>query len=129
MKTTYFLLSIVLFVSCQSEQNSNEDELTEHPFVHTAYFWFTPGLSLDEKESFIRDCEKLREVETVQAFYSGGPANTNRAVIENTYDYAVVFHFKDLEDQEYYQQHPLHLSMIEKHQDKWAKVMVTDIEH
>jgi len=83
----------------------------------------------DQKAAFITDCEKLAEIETVRAFYSGSPANTDRDVIENTYDYAVVFHFKDLEDQEYYQQHPLHLKMIEMHQEKWEKVMVTDIEH
>jgi len=129
MKNLYLFFFIVVFASCQTQHTTDEERTLEHPFIHTAYFWLKPGLTPGEKEAFILDCEKLKEVETVRAFYSGSPANTNREVIENSYDYAVVFHFKDLKDQEYYQQHPLHLEMIEKHQDKWEKVMVTDIAH
>ena len=111
-----------------SMQNTDEKAL-EHPFIHTAYFWLKEGVSEQEVEAFKADCEKLADIETVRAFYPGKPANTTREVIENTYDYAVVFHFKNLEDQEYYQKHPLHLEMIERHQHLWQRVMVTDIEH
>lgn len=129
MKKLSLLFLLILIAGCQSNpQGQTKDEL-EHPFIHTAYFWLKDGLLEEELNAFIADCEKLKEVETVRAFYSGSPANTSREVIENTYDFAVVFHFENLADQEYYQQHPLHLEMIEKHQDKWERVMVTDIEH
>lgn len=133
MKYLSASLILILLAACHPSESTSEDVSTdtslENPFIHTAYFWLKEGVSDVEKAAFISDCEKLAEVETVKAFYSGSPANTNRDVIENTYDYAVVFHFENLEDQEYYQQHPLHLEMIEKHQDKWERVMVTDIEH
>lgn len=128
MKKFSFLFVLILIVACSKSERSTQLYLKE-PFIHTAYFWLNDGLSKGEIESFIKDCEKLKEIETVQAFYTGKPAPTNRDVIENTYDYAIVFHFNDLAGQEYYQQHPLHLEMIEKHQSKWERVLVTDIEN
>ena len=97
-------------------------------FVHTAYFWFKEGTTSAQISDFKSSSEKLREIETVQGYYAGSPAPTTRAVIENSYDFAIVFLFKDLEAQEYYQKHPLHLELIEKHQDIWEKVMVTDVD-
>lgn len=133
MKYLSAFLLLFLLAACNSSESKSEDISShtplENPFIHTAYFWLKEDVSDMEKAAFIRDCEKLAEVETVRAFYSGSPANTDRDVIENTYDYAVVFHFENLDDQEVYQQHPLHLEMIEKHQEKWERVMVTDIEH
>lgn len=128
MKKLSLLLLILSSVACHQNVDEHVNKL-EDPFIHTAYFWLKDGLTAKEIAAFIDDCEKLAQIETVRSFYSGKPANTNRAVIENTYDYSVVFHFENLEDQEYYQQHPIHLELIEKHSAKWEKVMVTDIEH
>lgn len=128
MKKYSFLFIASLCLACSTPTNEEADKL-DNPFIHTAYFWLKEDLDPRDIAAFKEDCEKLKEIETVQAFYTGIPASTNREVIENTYDYAIVFHFKDLADQEYYQGHPLHLEMIEKHQAKWERVMVTDIEN
>ena len=129
MKKLSTLLFILVLGACSVKSEKQPLNDLKHPFIHTAYFWLKDGLSQEEINAFISDCERLQEIETVEAFYTGSPAKTDREVIENTYDFAAVFHFTDLASQEYYQQHPLHLEMIEKHQAKWAKVMVTDIEH
>ncbi len=134
MKRLVCYLFILTAFSCSPQNNSNSEDLSisatlEHPFIHSAYFWFKEGTSQEQIEAFKTDSEKLANVETVKAFYSGQPANTDRPVIENTYDYAIVFHFANLADQEVYQKHPLHLEMIDKHEGIWEKVMVTDIEH
>jgi len=133
-----FKLSFVLFISlfivgCHAKVTHSENisadsvEELEKPFVHTAYFWFKEDATEQQIADFKSGAERLKEIETVKFFHAGPPAPTTREVIENTYDYAVVFHFEDLEAQEFYQKAPLHLKMIEDHSSIWERVMVTDI--
>lgn len=129
------LCGLFAFTACQSPKGEQEVEIKQvanekalsAPFIHTAYFWLKEGVTEEEKAAFIKDSKALANIETVLAFYDGQPASTNRDVVENTYDYAIVFHFADLEAQEFYQEAPLHKSMIEKHEHLWERVMVTDI--
>lgn len=125
---TLLLVSIFSLSACEINHSVDIKKDMSDSFVHSAYFWFKAGTSQDRIEAFIKDAEKLKEIETVRGFFSGPPAPTTREVIENTYDYAVVFLFEDLEAQEFYQKAPLHLEMIEKHADIWERVMVTDVE-
>ncbi len=128
--TLLFIVSLFAF-ACQKAPVEIEEEIEtdlEDAFVHTAYFWFKEGTSQEQIEAFKASSERLREIETVQGYFAGGPAPTTRPVIENSYDFAIAFLFKDLEAQEYYQKHQLHLDLIENHQDIWERVMVTDID-
>lgn len=113
--------SVVSVVSVSSE------EKLESAFIHTAYFWFKEDATEQQIIAFKKASNRLAEIETVKFFHAGPPASTTREVIENTYDYAIVFHFKDLEAQEVYQNAPLHLQMIEDYSGIWERVMVTDI--
>ncbi len=117
-------------VQVDSEQgNTASTEVSQVPFIHTAYFWFKAEATKAQIQDFKADSQGLAEIETVKFFHAGEPAPTDRPVIENSYDWAIVFHFNDLADQEFYQKAPLHLEMIEKHQSIWEKVMVTDISN
>lgn len=123
------------FLGCQTKVSDSavsavsvsSEEKLEIPFIHTAYFWFKEDATEQQIIAFKKAANRLAEVETIKFFHAGPPAPTTREVIENTYDYAVVFHFKDLEAQEFYQKAPLHLQMIEDHSGIWDRVMVTDI--
>lgn len=132
MKKLIPVLALLVFIiACQKAPVEIEKEIEtdiRDAFVHTAYFWFKEGATEEQVSAFKMASEKLREVETVLGYFAGAPAPTTRPVIENTYDYAIVFLFEDLEAQEYYQQHPLHIELIENHQDIWEKVMVTDVD-
>lgn len=133
-----FKISLALFISlllvgCQAKETHSantsvdSEKVLEKPFVHTAYFWFKDEATEQQVADFKSGAERLKEIETVKFFHAGPPAPTTREVIENTYDYAVVFHFENLEAQEFYQKDPLHLQMIEDHSGIWERVMVTDI--
>ncbi len=133
-KLSLLLILAISISSCGINFDTDEKKIEEpkqltSPFIHTAYFWFKEGTSEAQIKAFKANCERLAEIETVKFFHAGAPAPTNRPVIENTYDWAVVFHFKNLKDQEFYQKAPLHLELIEKHQSIWEKVMVTDISN
>ncbi|WP_420385508.1 Dabb family protein [Roseivirga sp.] len=134
MKKVIFLLLAISVFACQSKDTVSDEVLAEgdsleNPFIHSVYFWFKEGLSQEQLDSFYRDTEKLRQVEVVKALYTGKPANTTRPIVERSYDFAVIVHFKDLAAHDAYQQDPIHLNLLEKHSDKWEKVMITDVEN
>lgn len=130
----YFLL-LSAVVSCQSKgetTNTNTPEgvtTLENPFIHTVYIWFKEGITDEQKAQMYADTEGLREIEVVRALYTGKPADTDRPIVERSYDYAIVVHFEDLAAHDSYQQHPTHLALLENHSALWERVMITDIQH
>jgi hypothetical protein len=129
MKRLLLLFVITSLVACQkTPQESSQNQLSKKPFIHTAYFWINKDASAQELTAFYKSTEKLKEIEAVQALYSGVPANTTRATVEKTYDFAVVVHFKDLAAHDAYQKHPIHQQLLADYAYLWERVMVTDIE-
>lgn len=130
MKKLSGLLLLILTLACQSGSpvEQTEGAALENPFIHSVYFWFKEGVTEEQKEQFYADTEKLRQIEVVEALYTGKPANTTRPIVERSYDYAVIVHFKDLAAHDIYQQHPVHLALLENGSPLWEKVMITDVE-
>ena len=56
-------------------------------FVHVVNFWLKKGLSSDDIKKFEAGVSSLAEIETVDVFSVGKPANTDRPVIDRSYDY------------------------------------------
>lgn len=129
MKKLLFLVALVGFTACgNTHQESVKNAELDQPFIHTAYFWFKDSVSQERIEAFYASAEKLREIDVVLALYAGKPANTTRAIVERSYDYAVVVHLKDLDAHDQYQNDPIHLKTLADFSDLWEKVMITDIE-
>ena len=82
------LLCIVLAGCNAHHENGNDGDSIEasttldNPFVHTAYFWFNEEATQEQKDAFIKDTEKLRNISTVKGLFYGAPANTDRPVVE-----------------------------------------------
>lgn len=130
MKKFSGLILLLIIVGCQSQTPSNEstEAVLENPFVHSVYFWFKEDMTEEQKEQFYANTEKLREIEVVKALYTGKPANTTRPIVERSYDFAVIVHFENLAAHDVYQQHPIHLALLESGSPYWEKVMITDVE-
>jgi hypothetical protein len=56
-------------------------------FVHVVNFWLKKGLSEADILKFEAGVSTLAEVDTVDVFSVGKPANTDRPVIDRSYDY------------------------------------------
>ena len=130
MKKFSGLILLLIIVGCQSQTPSNESTqaVLENPFVHSVYFWFKEDMTEEKKQQFYANTEKLREIEVVKALYTGKPANTTRPIVERSYDFAVIVHFENLAAHDVYQQHPIHLALLESGSPYWEKVMITDVE-
>lgn len=97
--------------------------------IHSVYFWLKGNLSEDQTIAFREGLESLRKIETVASIHIGTPAKTEeRAVIDNSYSFALVVLFQSLEAQDLYQVHPLHQAFLGKFASSWKKVLVYDVE-
>jgi Stress responsive A/B Barrel Domain len=95
-------------------------------FVHTVFFWLKNPDSAAEKAQLEAGLHTLLGIETIQTAYIGQPASTNRGVIDTTYALSITFIFKNNEDQDVYQVHPVHLAFVDTCKHLWEKVIVYD---
>lgn len=95
-------------------------------FIHHVFFWLKNPASAQDKQALIAGLRKLSEVETIRTFHIGEPAATHRDVIERSYSLSWLLVFDSLEDEEYYQPHPLHKQFIAECSHLWNKVVVHD---
>jgi hypothetical protein len=95
-------------------------------FVHTVFFWLKNPDNAVEKAQLEAGLHSLLDIETIQTAYIGQPASTNRGVIDTTYALSITFIFKNKEDQDVYQVHPVHLAFVDGCKHLWEKVIVYD---
>jgi len=95
-------------------------------FVHHVYFWLkNPGNEAD-KAKLIEGLEGLTKIKEIKMAHIGVPASTNRSVIERGYAVSWLLFFDNLETEEVYQKHPVHLKFVENYSHLWEKVIVYD---
>jgi len=95
---------------------------------HNVYLWLKDDLSNSEVMEFEKGLETLTTTPLVISGYYGKPANTSRAVVDNTYSYGLTLLFKNTIDHNLYQADPVHLAFVDKNASKWIRVLVYDIE-
>jgi len=97
-------------------------------FVHVVNFWLKKGLSTDDIQKFEVGVSSLADIDTVDVFSVGKPANTDRPVIDRSYDYCLLTTFETEAGHDVYQTHPIHLKFIEDCASLWDKVLIYDSE-
>jgi hypothetical protein len=100
--------------------------IVENRFVHTVYFWFKEKNNQDQKSIMQAELLKLGQIDLIESAYIGKPADTNREVIDSSYDFSITFVFKNKADQDAYQIHPDHYKFIDACSSFWEKVQVYD---
>lgn len=95
-------------------------------FIHHVYFWLKNPDNRNEYVRLAEGIKSLQQIEPKISFHFGVPATTNRTVIDNSYTFSLLIIFESLEDQEHYQDHPIHHQFIEDCASLWSKVMVYD---
>ncbi|QES89475.1 Dabb family protein [Rhizosphaericola mali] len=95
-------------------------------FVHHVFFYLKNPDNASAAEQLIDGLKKLTQVPTIQYYHIGLPAPTDRDVILGDYSISWLCLFKNLEEEEIYQSHPIHLKFIEECAHLWEKVEVFD---
>lgn len=140
MKKFFILLSaVVLIASCTPNEQESDSEKKEEiivetiietedetGFIHTVFFWMDSTLTEEQLVEFESGMANLLNIETIYHGYYGPPAMTPREVVDNSYDYAFVAHFKSKEDQDMYQKDSLHLQFIADYKTYWTRIQIYD---
>jgi hypothetical protein len=97
-------------------------------FVHIVNFWLRKDLTPEEQRQFESSVLSLGTIKPMELFHLGSPAATDRAVIDRSYDYCLVCIFKNKEDHDAYQVHPVHDTFRETATPFWDKIVIYDSE-
>ena len=96
-------------------------------FVHTVFFWMSPGAGEAERKQLVDDClNYLGKCATVRQIWAGPPARTPREVVDNSYDVGLTVVFDDKAGHDAYQEAPLHLEFIARNKQHWKRVQIYD---
>jgi hypothetical protein len=94
--------------------------------VHHVYFWLKNAGNEADKAELVAGLELLSKVPTIRLAHIAEPATTNRSVIERSYAISWLCFFDNLEEEEIYQKHPIHLKFVADCAHLWEKVIVYD---
>jgi hypothetical protein len=100
--------------------------IEKHGFIHHVFFWLKDAHSKEDLSQLIEGLKKLSEISFIQDFNIGISANTKRDVIDSSYSISWLLVFKNPDDQDEYQTHPIHLKFVEECAHLWRKVIVYD---
>ena len=95
-------------------------------FVHHVFFWMSPDATDSDLAQLKQGLHSLTTIDAIKQWHIGGPANTDRPVIERSYVFSWLVMFDTPEQEAIYQTHPTHLKFIETCGHLWTKVIVYD---
>ncbi|MBT5380045.1 MAG: Dabb family protein [Opitutae bacterium] len=96
-------------------------------FIHTVYFWLRKDLTEEERRVFMaKGVDSLKNIPSTTAVYTGVPADTNRPVIDRSYDYSLTVVLENRTAHDEYQEDPIHHEFVNRFADYWIKVQIYD---
>ena len=96
--------------------------------VHTVYFWLKAELDAARRDAFLKGVESLARIESAEAVYIGTPADTDRPVIDKSYDIGLTVVLKDMAAHDAYQVDPIHRSFVDEFSGDWDRVVIYDAD-
>jgi hypothetical protein len=96
--------------------------------IHSVYFWFKSDADPSVVAAFEAGLVRLTSIPDITTAYFGRPeATPSRAVIDDTYSWALVEIFPDLAAHDRYQEHPIHQEFLAQFAASWQRVQVYDV--
>ena len=99
---------------------------TKTKFIHHVFFWLKNPDDKKELEKFEAALKEMGTIEAISLLHIGTPANTDRPIIDTTYTYSLLVGFKNQDDHDAYQIHPIHDNFRIEYSDMWTKVQIYD---
>lgn len=121
-----FVKNTALAAGAAGIVGTTEAKTAKELFVHHVYFYLKNPGSETDKARLLEGLEKLSKVPTIRMVHIGVPASTTRSVIVRDYSVSWLCFFDNLEEEEIYQKHPIHLKFVEDYSHLWEKVNVYD---
>lgn len=93
--------------------------------VHSVYFWLD-DIGEEERSRFKEGLKALTGIDLVKKGFVGVPAEKDRAIVDNSYDFSLVLFFEHHEDEKAYQDHPIHQEFLNDCESFWDDIVVYD---
>jgi hypothetical protein len=117
-------LSTIPLLNAEAQNNMKKIK-----FRHVVYFWLNNPEDASQKKQFLANLKEfISNMDNIQDAFIGVPADTNRDVVDNTYQYCLNLGFENKAQQDIYQDHILHKQFIDKSVHLWKRVIVYDSE-
>ena len=100
-----FILQNIIFPGNQAVIEIQKPD----PFIHSVYFWLIDDISQSDRQLFYQTIQSLKKVKSVKKLFVLTPAGTPRDIVDNSYDFALIIHFKDRAAHDAYQVDSLHV--------------------
>lgn len=95
-------------------------------FIHHVFFWLKNPDNTNERQQLEDGLQTLLSIEPHITAHVGVPAGTSRGVIDSSYDFSLLLIFRNAEDEQAYQVHPIHDAFRKNCEKLWDKVLVYD---
>jgi hypothetical protein len=96
--------------------------------IHSVYFWFKADADAALVARFEEGLARLTAIPEIQTAFIGRPeATPKRSAIDDTYAWALIETFADLDAHNRYQAHPIHEEFLKEFAGAWQKVHVYDV--
>ena len=115
-------IGILPTISACSNRNSDLSQL----FVHHVFFWLKEPDNKEAMDKCKHELNRLVTIETIRFKHVGEPADTDREVIDNSYQFSLLLIFDNKKGHDIYQEHEKHKIFIEECKDLWENVLVYD---
>lgn len=119
-----FILQNIIFPAQQAEIELQKPD----PFIHSVYFWLNDDISQADRQLFFQTLKSLKKVKTVKKLYVLTPANTPRDIVDNSYDFTLIIHFKNRAAQDAYQVDPIHVRAADLMRPFIDRIIVYDAQ-
>jgi hypothetical protein len=124
-RRTFMASAAALGVSSTASAISMTEDKKQ--LVHHVFFWLKNPDSKEDLNKLINGLKSLMKIEQLRVGKIGVPAQTEkRPVVDHSYSVSWLNIFDDIEGQNQYQVHPVHLRFIEDCKHLWEKVVVYD---
>lgn len=120
-------LGLLPFMGLKTQSEAKKPKKIKGDFIHMVFFWLKNPDSDADRSEFLSELNGfIDNMDVIVAKHIGKPADTRRPVIDSSYTFSLVVTFKNAEDQDIYQEHPLHKKFIDNASGLWEKVVVYD---
>jgi hypothetical protein len=95
--------------------------------LHVVLFWLKPDMPAAERAALSTElATKANRIDGLQACWCGGPVESTRDVVDDSFDWMLVMRFRDHQAAQDWQSDPIHQQLLTRFAPHFAKVVVYD---
>ena len=104
----------VLAVSMLLVSNTAIAEFSNEGVIHTVFLWLKKPGDEQHKRQLLIASDRLRSIEGVLDIRFGEMIESNRDIVDDSFDVGIYFYFSDVAAMNRYLVHPLHQTIVEQ---------------